>query len=254
MTHKPHNIRRPTQMLGLLIAALTLVPISASFTPLHSSIGISVSAQALANPPQVRSTPDAPREPRARRRHRRGGDQIERQLRKHLVPPRLIMRHMDRLELTQAQRARLKEITKNAQVQLVDVRFELQRASQALIKAIKDDSTSEEVILKRADELMALEAQKKRVRLQTALKVRVLLTPEQRERVKTIKSEMRDARRQRRRDREGISKDKRQEKRARRQERRARRQKERAKRQRERRDRRDEQEELRELYEGAISP
>ena len=108
-----------------------------------------------------------------------------------MIPPRLLMRHMDELELSEQQRAQLKALMKSAQSQMLDLGFELKTASKELIDAVKDNESAEAEVLKRADTLMALEAQHKRARLEVALKVRALLTPAQREKVKALKAKMR---------------------------------------------------------------
>ena len=123
--------------------------------------------------------------------HERGA-KIERELRRHLIPPHLLLRHMDRLALSEKQKEALKTLMKNAQAQMIDMRFELQKASKELIDAVKEDSTPQSEILKQADELMEIEAKHKRARLQVALKVRDLLTPEQRKKAKAIKAKMRE--------------------------------------------------------------
>lgn len=123
---------------------------------------------------------------------RRASARVERQLRKHLIPPHMLMRHMDELELTPAQREELKTIIKSAQSQMVDLRFELKGASTALIDGVKDPSVTEVEVLKRADALMELEAKQKRARLQAALKIRALLTPAQKQKAQELKSKARE--------------------------------------------------------------
>jgi len=128
----------------------------------------------------------------------RPGARVERQLRKHLIPPRLLMRHMDELKLTEEQQAQLKALMKSAQGELIDLRFELKASSKALIEAVKDTSSAEEEVLKRADTLMALEAKHKRARLKTALKLRALLTPTQLKTAKALKAKARQRFKERR--------------------------------------------------------
>ena len=123
---------------------------------------------------------------------------FERQLRKHLIPPRLVLRHMDELKLSEAQSAQLKALMKEAQSQQLDAQFERKGASQALIEAVQDPQKPEAEVLKLADALMQVEAKQKRARLQTALKVRALLSPEQRQQVMDLKGKLRDRIKERR--------------------------------------------------------
>ena len=113
---------------------------------------------------------------------------VERQLRKHLVPPHIVMRHMDELELSEAQRQQFRELMKGVRGQMKGLRAELKTASKALIDAVRDQSSAEAEVLKLADKLTTLEARHKRARLKTALKVRALLSPAQLETAKSIKT------------------------------------------------------------------
>jgi Spy/CpxP family protein refolding chaperone len=105
---------------------------------------------------------------------------------------------MDELKLSEAQSAELKALIKEAQSQQTDAQFERKGASQALLAAVQDPQKPEAEVLKLADALMQIEAKQKRARLQTALKVRALLSPEQRQQVMDLKGKLRDRIKERR--------------------------------------------------------
>ena len=109
-----------------------------------------------------------------------GGHKLMRQLKEHLLPIRFVARHMSELKLTEAQRASLKGLMKELQSAQVDSSFQLEAATDALMAALKDAGAPADAVLARADEVMSAERAVKRARLEGALKLRALLTPEQR--------------------------------------------------------------------------
>ena len=97
---------------------------------------------------------------------------------KHLIPPRLIMRHMDKLNLSEDQINQLKTLMKATQNQALDLEIDLNQAMGKLENLLKE-SGDQDVTLAQADRVMSVESKLKRTRLALALQVKRLLTSDQ---------------------------------------------------------------------------
>ena len=108
----------------------------------------------------------------------------ERQLRKHLIPPERLLEHAQQLELTQAQRERLKELMKASQSKMIDLRFALQTEAEALDKLVAEDKPDAKKVMAQAEKVLKLEGDLKRETLLMLVQVKQTLTPEQLTKVK----------------------------------------------------------------------
>ena len=120
------------------------------------------------------------------RKHLRHMDRLG----KHLIPPHLVMRHMDKLNLNDEQIEQIKTVMKATQSQALDLEIDLNRAMGKLENVLKD-SNDHDLILTHADQVMALESKLKRTRLSLALQIKSMLTSEQLKTVKKIKRKQR---------------------------------------------------------------
>ena len=119
-------------------------------------------------------------------------------LKSKLIPPHLVMRHMTELELSDAQKAEFKSLMKKYKSEDIDQAFNMQDITKELKQLLNDENWNNDTILKKAQSIMNSEQQLKLKRLSLALKVRALLTAEQRLKAHEIKGKMRERRRHRR--------------------------------------------------------
>lgn len=111
---------------------------------------------------------------------------IHRQLKRRLIPAKLVMEHADALKLTDAQREKLRVVLKDSQSRLVDLRFVLETESQKLLKMLDADQLDAPAIKAQASKVMGLETKLKTEHLSLMLAVHAVLTPEQRAQLKKI--------------------------------------------------------------------
>ncbi len=78
-----------------------------------------------------------------------------------------------------------------------ELRKNVRKARRAMRDLLEQDQVDEDVVMAQADQIAALEAEASKHRLSTILRIRALLTPEQRSKMMS----MHEARRERRRDR-----------------------------------------------------
>ena len=143
-THRLERLRRTTAR-GVALAALLLV----------------ASAQVFAQPPgQEEGLP-----PPARQPARRAADD-DRQL-------------MRALNLTAEQRAEIARIRRETEEQNRSIGQRIRRSRRALEEAIYSPAVDEQIVEERAREVAAGEAARVRLRAQTELRIRRLLTPQQ---------------------------------------------------------------------------
>lgn len=102
---------------------------------------------------------------------------------------RFIERHADRLGLDEAARAAITEISDATREREAELREQLDAAYDALRAALDAESPDEASVMQRAEEIHALELESHRNRLAAMLKIRSLLTPEQRRELIAIRGE-----------------------------------------------------------------
>jgi Spy/CpxP family protein refolding chaperone len=106
----------------------------------------------------------------------------------HLYPPELIMQNQGRLRITESQReAILQEIYK-VQATAAQVQWRVSDESEKLNQLLERENVQESEVLAQADRMMTWEIAVKRAQLTMLIRIRNLLTPEQ-------KSMLRDLRR-----------------------------------------------------------
>ena len=133
---------------------------------------------------------------------RHGGHHLAR-LAKHLIPPHLIMRHLDKLDLSEEQIQQMKTLMNTHRSKAMDLEFDLNQAIGKLEKMLEEDQDTQ-TVLTQADQVMQIETQLKRTRLALALKVKKLLNSEQLKTMKKIKRKQNQWRRKKRRARRAL--------------------------------------------------
>ena len=104
-----------------------------------------------------------------------------------LFPPELIMEHQAEIGLDDRQReAILKEIER-AQSQFPRLQWQLQAASQQLVKLLDAPQVDEAKALAQASEVMKLETEIKKTHLALLIRIRNVLTEAQRAKLQTLR-------------------------------------------------------------------
>lgn len=106
---------------------------------------------------------------------------------KRLYPPGLVMRNQDEITLTDAQRDAIKQAMADTERQLLDVRWSMEAEGEKLERLLDADPVDETAALAQVDRVMAAESQMKRRHLALLIRIKNLLTPEQRDRLRTLR-------------------------------------------------------------------
>jgi Spy/CpxP family protein refolding chaperone len=105
----------------------------------------------------------------------------------HLYPPELIMQNQGRLRITESQReAILQEIYK-VQATAAQVQWRVSDESEKLNQLLERENVQESEVLAQADRMMTWEIAVKRAQLTMLIRIRNLLTPEQRATLQDIR-------------------------------------------------------------------
>jgi Spy/CpxP family protein refolding chaperone len=113
-------------------------------------------------------------------RHRHGGG-----------PPfdRFLERHAERLKLDDATRERIRAIGTDAMKEVQPLRQKLQDSREEMRKLLVQDTPDETAVMQQAERIGSLETELQKHRLRTMLRIRALLTPEQRQELVKIHQE-----------------------------------------------------------------
>ncbi len=102
-------------------------------------------------------------------------------LTKFLYSPELVMAHQDAIALTDHQRAAIQDVVREVQSKaLVDTQFKLGLAGEKLRGSLARTTVDEASVLQQIDDMLALEREVKRAQITLLVRVKNLLTPEQR--------------------------------------------------------------------------
>ena len=113
-------------------------------------------------------------------------------LRRHLIPPRMIARHQERLGLNPEQKKQLKEIMTTAKAKLIQLKAAKQAQEASLMKLVQRWEKShsiddEKALLESLKRFKEAEHSWREERLLTALKARRILTKEQLKQARQLK-------------------------------------------------------------------
>ncbi len=104
-----------------------------------------------------------------------GEDPIARQL----FPPELIMKYGTEIGLDEAQRTAMKQAIQAAQTKFLDVQWDMQAASQKMVRLLQARPIDEAAVLAQADKVMGLEREVKKGQLSLLIRIKNLLTEAQ---------------------------------------------------------------------------
>jgi hypothetical protein len=105
----------------------------------------------------------------------------------HLFPPELIMQHQSRLRMRDVQRDSILREISRLQATATQAQWQIADESTQLNELLGRDRVSESEVLARADRMMSFETSVKRAQLQMLVRIRNLLTEEQREILRTLR-------------------------------------------------------------------
>ena len=110
---------------------------------------------------------------------------------RHGGGPAKLGRVIEKLDLDEATLEKIDAVRDASRVERRKLRRQMRAAGKEMRALLKQDSPSEEAVLKQAEKLGEMRTQARKLRLSTMLKVRALLSPEQREKLRKYMRSMR---------------------------------------------------------------
>jgi Spy/CpxP family protein refolding chaperone len=112
-------------------------------------------------------------------------------------PPfdRILERHAERLKLDEATREKIRAIGVETQTEARPIRDQLRESRDEMRRLLGQDIPDEAVVMRQAERIGSLETEMQKQRLRAMLRIRALLTPEQRQELVKIHEERRGRRR-----------------------------------------------------------
>jgi len=106
---------------------------------------------------------------------------------RNLFPPELVMMHQGEIGLTETQAAAIRNEILKAQSKFIDLQWQMQRETEKLVSALQQTPIDEAKTVATADALMNLETTIKKTHLTLLIRIKNLLTDEQRAKLAEIK-------------------------------------------------------------------
>jgi Spy/CpxP family protein refolding chaperone len=119
-----------------------------------------------------------------------GGQEVMRELVAlgvHFFPPPMLIRRAQKIGLTPDQVTKIRQEMLGAQAHAVDLLAKLEHAKIDVARLLSTEKIDERAVDAQIDEAAKVEAEMHKVRLGTMLRVRALLTPEQRQKLEERK-------------------------------------------------------------------
>jgi len=104
-----------------------------------------------------------------------------------LYPPRIVMRYASEIDLTPNQKNLISEQVRETQKDLIDVQWKLAEATTRLEKLLEAEKIDERAAMAEAKQVMAIEQEVKERHLRLLVRIRNLLTPEQRAKLRAFR-------------------------------------------------------------------
>jgi Spy/CpxP family protein refolding chaperone len=115
----------------------------------------------------------------------RGEDQIARTL----FAPELVMQNRQAIDLTREQWTRISESIRELQRNVVDLEWDMLEASQTLIELLDQPRVDEAAALEQVDVVLTTERMIKRAQLALLITIKNILTPEQQDRLRSLRED-----------------------------------------------------------------
>jgi Spy/CpxP family protein refolding chaperone len=106
-----------------------------------------------------------------------------------LFPPELIMKHQKELGVDDKQRDAIVAEVQKTQAKLVPLQWQMQGATEQMVKLLDAPKLDEAKVLAQADKIMSIERDFKRAHLGLLVRLRNLLTDTQRSRLAELRKE-----------------------------------------------------------------
>ena len=116
----------------------------------------------------------------------------------------IVKKHAERLGLDDARIQAIEDVVAQSREKTADVRQQLHAVHAALRELLRQDTPDEAAVMAKADELTALKGQLRKAKLASMIKVRSMLTPEQRAELVKIMDERQAAKEERRTQRQAL--------------------------------------------------
>jgi Spy/CpxP family protein refolding chaperone len=116
-------------------------------------------------------------------------------LRELVPPPRMLLKHQEALELTDAQKSQLKKLIKDAHDRSLDLEIEVQEEAEKLAEMLASSKVDLSAAMKQADRLMKAEHALKKVRLEMLIKTKNLLSKKQLDQIEEFRKKQREKKR-----------------------------------------------------------
>jgi len=106
----------------------------------------------------------------------------------HVLPPELIMQHQKAIGLTEAQKNAVIAEIKRVQARMVDLQWDLQKASERLVELLRQDRADEQAVIAQLDAVLAAEREIKHLHLALAVRLKNILTPAQQRTLRDLRA------------------------------------------------------------------
>jgi Spy/CpxP family protein refolding chaperone len=114
-----------------------------------------------------------------------GEDQVARTL----FAPELVMQHRQTIDLTREQWTRISESIRELQRNVVDLEWDMLEASQTLVELLDRPRVDEAAALEQVDRVLTTERMIKRAQLALLITIKNILTPEQQDRLRSLRGD-----------------------------------------------------------------
>lgn len=112
-------------------------------------------------------------------------------LARHLFPPELVMRHQRVLDLSDEQLTAIKSEMQESQKRFLDLRWQIEKEMETMEVLLNQDKADEKQVVAQLDKVLDIEREIKRARLVMLIRVKDLLTPEQKAKLADVKEKLR---------------------------------------------------------------
>ncbi len=106
---------------------------------------------------------------------------------RHFFPPEMIMAHQRDIGLGEDQREAIKSAVDEAHATVHDLKWDLQPETQALADLVAAESLDEAAVLAQAERVMDMEKRIKLIHMSLVIKIKNLLTAEQRQALRDLR-------------------------------------------------------------------
>lgn len=104
-----------------------------------------------------------------------------------VFPPELVMRYAGEIGLDERQRAAIKDAVVKTQARLLDVQWDVQGEAEKLARLLQASPVDETAVLAQADKVMGFEREVKRSHLALLVRIKNLLTDQQRAKLQELR-------------------------------------------------------------------